>query len=330
MKCPRCGLLLEVSAAAAGKSERIRCRGCGESFAPIAAPPPPPGGSRAGSESPQPFASAFSPPGPITRPAPRSSQEPAPPPLSAAESASGHKLTSLGHWARRIVKRPTPRRERSAAEEPIWLLELADGTRYGPVNRGELEEWVEENRLTGDSLLSCDAGENWYWACDVFPEHPFVYTSEEQSRQEKAAARNVTPARRWQALEWVTGPAIGLILHAMLGIVLHGVWLCFILWAAITDLGRGEWQEAWLEASRGMTPLVPIFTGCLTVFASLRLLRLDGYGWGLAAAWLSIIPCLSPCCISGVPLGGWMLVVLMQTPVKLAFQEQAEAPDVEE
>jgi hypothetical protein len=35
---------------------------------------------------------------------------------------------------------------------------------------------------------------------------------------------------------------------------------------------------------------------------------------------LVMIPCLSPCCILGIPIGIWGLIVLMDPNVKAAFR----------
>jgi hypothetical protein len=34
---------------------------------------------------------------------------------------------------------------------------------------------------------------------------------------------------------------------------------------------------------------------------------------------VAMVPCLGPCCIVGIPIGIWALVVLMKPEVKAAF-----------
>lgn len=43
--------------------------------------------------------------------------------------------------------------------------------------------------------------------------------------------------------------------------------------------------------------------------------------WTLAvtASILAMIPCLGPCCLIGIPIGIWALVVLFKPEVKSAF-----------
>jgi hypothetical protein len=58
-----------------------------------------------------------------------------------------------------------------------------------------------------------------------------------------------------------------------------------------------------------------------------KMMKLESYGFAIAAAILSIIPCLSsPCFVLGVPFGIWALFVLMDPEVKSGFFESAGVP----
>jgi hypothetical protein len=57
----------------------------------------------------------------------------------------------------------------------------------------------------------------------------------------------------------------------------------------------------------------------LIIFASGKLRRLQSYGMVMAATIISMVPCLSPCCCVGLPVGVWILIVLMKPEVKSAF-----------
>jgi hypothetical protein len=46
---------------------------------------------------------------------------------------------------------------------------------------------------------------------------------------------------------------------------------------------------------------------------------LRSYGFAFAAAILAMIPCLTPCCVLGLPFGIWALVVLNKPEVKSQF-----------
>ena len=56
------------------------------------------------------------------------------------------------------------------------------------------------------------------------------------------------------------------------------------------------------------------------ILGAVQMLKQRGYGLALTAAIISVIPCVSPCCVLGIPFGIWALVVLMNDDVKAAFR----------
>jgi hypothetical protein len=52
----------------------------------------------------------------------------------------------------------------------------------------------------------------------------------------------------------------------------------------------------------------------------LKMKRLESHGLAVTASILAMLPCTSPCCIIGLPLGIWALVVLSKPEVKSAFR----------
>ncbi|RPI70303.1 MAG: hypothetical protein EHM45_25030 [Desulfobacteraceae bacterium] len=53
----------------------------------------------------------------------------------------------------------------------------------------------------------------------------------------------------------------------------------------------------------------------LMIFGGIRMKKLQSWGFSI----LAMIPCLSPCCLIGLPIGIWTLIVLMKPEVKAAF-----------
>ncbi len=51
----------------------------------------------------------------------------------------------------------------------------------------------------------------------------------------------------------------------------------------------------------------------------MKMKKLESYGLAMAASIIAMIPCLSPCCLIGLPIGIWALVVLSKPEVKSAF-----------
>jgi hypothetical protein len=59
------------------------------------------------------------------------------------------------------------------------------------------------------------------------------------------------------------------------------------------------------------------------LFGGIQMLRLKTWGMALAASILSIVDFGSCCCIAGIPLGIWALVILLMPDVKQAFETNA-------
>lgn len=60
--------------------------------------------------------------------------------------------------------------------------------------------------------------------------------------------------------------------------------------------------------------------GILMVLGGIKMRNLSGWGIAVLAALASILPCSQVCCLYGVPIGIWCLVVLFDSRVKEAFR----------
>ncbi len=63
-----------------------------------------------------------------------------------------------------------------------------------------------------------------------------------------------------------------------------------------------------------------VIIGILVIVGAQKMKRLESYGFAMAAAVLSMIPYLSPCCCLGLPFGIWAIVVLADGQVRAAFR----------
>jgi hypothetical protein len=125
-----------------------------------------------------------------------------------------------------------------------------------------------------------------------------------------------------QAADAVKGPAIGLMVTAGLGGL--GQLIGLVLNIAGTGFG------AMAGGNEGM---VNMFSGGIGIVGSLIGLAMAGfifygaslmqklqkYNMAMAASVIAMIPCISPCCIIGLPIGIWAIVVLVKPEVKAAF-----------
>jgi hypothetical protein len=60
----------------------------------------------------------------------------------------------------------------------------------------------------------------------------------------------------------------------------------------------------------------------ITIFGGIQMCRGRSYGLSVTASILAAIPCLSPsaCCLLGMGIGIWALVVLFNPDVKASFR----------
>ncbi|HYU19758.1 MAG TPA: hypothetical protein VEQ11_13805 [Chloroflexota bacterium] len=121
----------------------------------------------------------------------------------------------------------------------------------------------------------------------------------------------------------LAAPAVGLIITGVLGI-LAGLTVAVLgtpVGVAALALS-GDDRLATLVASGALivAGLLETLISILIVFAGLQMRRAQAWGLAMSGSVLAMIPCLSPCCLLGLPIGIWSMVVLSDEEVKLAFQ----------
>lgn len=130
-------------------------------------------------------------------------------------------------------------------------------------------------------------------------------------------------ANRAAAMEQLKGPAIGLMATAGVG----AAWQVLALIMNVTGAGMG----ALMRGSRGMPNMlsggigavfnvIGLIMAVVVFLGASKMKNAESYGFAMAAAILAMIPCVSPCCLLGLPLGIWALIVLLKPEVKAAFQ----------
>lgn len=118
----------------------------------------------------------------------------------------------------------------------------------------------------------------------------------------------------------VSAPAVGLIVTGALGALSALLYLAIIGSVGLAAL----MGEEVADALPGVSVLVVLFVVALAVsafivYAGLRMRQLQGWTLSLAGAIVAMVPCLSPCCILGLPIGIWAVLVLIDEEVKRAF-----------
>jgi hypothetical protein len=127
----------------------------------------------------------------------------------------------------------------------------------------------------------------------------------------------------------VGGPAVGLIVVGALNILSA---LYNIVTGIMGAAGAGaqpvpadpEAAEAirMIQAITGPTAvifgLIGLVAAAVIILGAVKMKNLQSYGLAMTSSILAMIPCVS-CCIVGLPIGIWSLVVLSKPEVKSAF-----------
>lgn len=124
-------------------------------------------------------------------------------------------------------------------------------------------------------------------------------------------------------LQW---PAIGLIIVGALNVLSA---LVMIL-GRIVSLVKGEEPVITDEDRRlgymfagiffPIVSLISIVAAPVIIFGGAQMLRARRYSLAVWAAILALIPLTSICCIPGIPIGIWALIVLRHPDVRAAFE----------
>ena len=122
----------------------------------------------------------------------------------------------------------------------------------------------------------------------------------------------------WIATEALRAPALFLIGISCFGILLS----LFGLVAPDVD------AEQFLPYRPGtvryklidLNGIPAILITCFILYGAVQMRSAKNYSVCLAAAILACIPCTSPCCVFGIPIGIWALVILSQAKVRAGFR----------
>jgi hypothetical protein len=84
--------------------------------------------------------------------------------------------------------------------------------------------------------------------------------------------------------------------------------------------GGGDRGFAMMQGGVGILfNIIALAVGGLILFGAMKMKNLQSYGLAMTVSIVAMIPCISPCCLIGLPAGIWALVVLMKPEVKAAF-----------
>jgi len=87
----------------------------------------------------------------------------------------------------------------------------------------------------------------------------------------------------------------------------------------VPDVFKGTELVILPDELRVFVGVVGVILGIILIVAGIRMKRLQDYGMALTGAIIALVPCISPCCVLGLPFGIWAVVVLSDWRVHAAF-----------
>jgi hypothetical protein len=110
-----------------------------------------------------------------------------------------------------------------------------------------------------------------------------------------------------------------IVTGVMMALVLVGIILNF-LGVGFAAANNQQAAQFMLQGTVGIiSGFVGLAVGGVVIYGCMQMMKLESYGFAMAACIISMIPCISPCCVTGIPLGIWGIMVLGDPQVKAAF-----------
>jgi len=192
----------------------------------------------------------------------------------------------------------------------------ADQKEYGPVTAEQLRQWITEGRVSLQTQVLPEGGTEWK-ALGDFPEFAAASSG-------AVPIMPSIPAPSSAGVELVNGPAIGLIITDILGALVQIVSLIrLLLMGGSMPMNSQMLGQAWVSILSGpigvVMGIIAILMSVVILLGALKMKKLENYGLAMTASILAMIPCFSPCCLIGLPIGIWAVVVLSKPEVKSAF-----------
>jgi hypothetical protein len=204
---------------------------------------------------------------------------------------------------------------------------------YGSVTADDIRRWIADGRLNAQSLAREENDTEWR-PLSAFPEFADVFAASSAPPPLTAPVAGASEGQD-AALQLVKGPAIGLKVTAILNIILAAWSLVRIAIfpprmeqfnSSLQQLNNPQLEQLfqkWMHMTYGPLGAVDSLLGLglsvLILIGAARMQSLRSYEFALTAAILAMVPCLTPCCLIGLPFGIWAVVVLSRAGVKSQF-----------
>ena len=212
-----------------------------------------------------------------------------------------------------------------------YIIIGGDGKEYGPVTTNDVRQWLAEGRLNAQSLVKAESDAE-FRPLEKFPEFADAFAANAPATIAPPSFNSGANSGRDTVLKQVKGPAVGLKVTAILNMVLA-------LWGLVKLLFfRASIEQSYASIPQFNDPqiqhLLHLFYGPIGILENIfglavsivilvgavKMQSLRSYSFAFTAALLAVVPCLTPCCFLGLPLGIWALVVLNKPEVKAQFK----------
>lgn len=220
---------------------------------------------------------------------------------------------------------------------PMYKIVGADGREYGPISLEQLRQWIAEGRANALTRVLPEGATEWKTLSELpefagtFVPGPGATPPGPTAPPEGPPPFSTTPtplapggfSGRPDPLSQVNAPAVGLIVVAILNFLASAISLVMHL-AGASFMNAPGMEEAWARMFTGtiglISNIINVGIGVLILIGGLKMKKLESFGLAVTACILAILPCTSPCCLIGLPIGIWALVVLFRPEVKSAFR----------
>ncbi len=139
------------------------------------------------------------------------------------------------------------------------------------------------------------------------------------------------------ARDAVNGPATALMIVGIIGCVLVPLGMAWNVYLMVAGEQANPFRPAARNPGAGPDPefledldmlsgplglvqgVAGLAISIVMIMGAVKMKRLESYGLAMTASILGMIPCISPCCLLGLPFGIWSITVLNRPEIKDSF-----------
>jgi uncharacterized membrane protein len=200
----------------------------------------------------------------------------------------------------------------------------ADGKEYGPISADQLKQWIAEGRANQHTKVLAEGATEWKPLGEI-PE--LAAALPVSPAPAPPTPTSIQPGGVASPSPQISAPAIFLLVLAILDILSSLVGIGFIaLGQTLPIFAHMPPESVALQQKFSILFSLPacvlgVVIAIVRLIGAFKMMKLQSYGFAMATAILTLIPCTNTCCcLLNIGAGIWALVVLAKPEVKAAFQ----------